>query len=519
MLGVVFFQELASAWERSRDTIGPQTATFVSLTLRGLGLALLVGIPTGLVLTRLPRIAGPVMALLALIQTVPSLVLLGLLMPFLGIGPQAALFAAVVYSVFPIVMNTYVGIRQVAPSVRDAARGMGMTGGQILWHVEMPLAFPVIMAGVRAGAVYVSGMIVIAALAGAGGLGDTITNGMSRADSGLIWLGGLPVLAITLILFWGLGGLAALARNNSVLGLWLGGGMIVALSTYALYGVIDRAFAARRADIVVGAKDFVEGQILAEIIKQTLEAHTDLRVEIPSRNLGTSLILQSLESGKIDLYAEYTGNLLTSKDGLDMPVPADKSRITALVREGMRQRYGLVLLEPFGLDNTYALCVTQETARRYRLRTISDLRRVPQVRIVIDTSFRTRPDGWDGLVHRYELHFDKPPIQVSPNLLYKALEQGEADLVIGFATGWQIQALDLVVLADDRGYFPHYHAAPLVREDVLLRYPQIRAILDRLGGKLDDQTMRQLNFEVARNKRSEAEVAHAFLEAKGLLNR
>ena len=516
MFAVVFFDELASAWNQHQDTFGAQTLIFLSLTLRALGLALLVGIPTGLALTQLPRVAGPVTALLALVQTVPSLVLLGLLIPFLGIGEQPALFAAVVYSLFPIVMNTCVGITQVSPAIRDAARGMGMTGGQVLWHVELPLAFPVILAGVRTAAVYASGMIVVGALIGAGGLGDYINNGMTRDDSGLIWLGALPVLVLTLLLFWTLGGIALLARKNSAVGMSLGGGLIVVLSAFAAYGLVERAFLTRRADIVIGTKDFIEGQILAQILKQTLEADTDLRVEVTS-SLGTSTIFKALRNGEIDLYAEYTGNLLTSKEGLDMPVPEDKASITSLVREGIHRRYPLVLLKPFGLNNTYAPSVTQETARRYQLRKISDLQRVPQLAVVIDLSFLTRPDGWKGLLEKYELHFEKPPRQVTPNLLYRALEQKETDLVIGFATDWQIKWLNLVVLADDRGYFPSNHAAPLVREAVLLRHPQIGALLDALGGQLDDENMRKLNYEVAVNKRSEAEVAREFLRRKGLV--
>ena len=136
---------------------------------------------------------------------------------------------------------------------------------------------------------------------------------------------------------------------------------------------------------------------------------------------------------------------------------------------------------------------------------------------MIDLSFLTRPDGWKGLVEKYELRFDKPPTQISPNLLYKALEQNEADVVIGFATDWQIQALNLVVLEDDRGYFPSYHAAPLIREAVLDRHPKIGEVLNRLAGQIDDEAMRRLNYQVAVEKRSEAEVAHTFLTAKGLL--
>ena len=275
-------------------------------------------------------------------------------------------------------------------------------------------------------------------------------------------------------------------------------------------------FQPRRADLVVGARDFTEGQILAEIVKQQIEAHTGLRVEVAS-NLPTSVSLKAMKSGAIDVYPEYTGNLLTNKEGLDLPVPADRTTITALVRREMQRRFGLVVLDEFGLNNTYALCVTRATADRYALRKISDLGRTPKLRLVVDFSFLTRPDGWQGLVGKYDLHFDKPPQQVSPNLLYRALEQNEADLVVGFATDWQIQSLDLVVLEDDRSYFPSYHAAPLVREEVLKRHPEVAEVLNRLAGRIDDRAMRRMNYQVAVEKRSEAEVARAFLLDQGLL--
>jgi osmoprotectant transport system permease protein len=512
-----FPSELANAWQRSRDTFPAQTLVFLSLTLRSLGLALLAGIPTGIVLTRLPRLASSVTAVLAVLQTIPSLVLLALTVSLLDIGAPAALFATVVYCIFPIVLNTYVGIAQVPPTVRDAARGMGMTGRQVLWHVELPLAMPVVLAGARSGAVAACAMVVIAAMAGAGGLGDYVLNGMSRDDPGLIWLGTLPVLALTLLLFWALGGVAWLSRRNSTVGMALGGGLIVVLAAYAAASLIVPALRPARADIRVGAGEHTEGLILGEIVKQMIAKHTGLSVEV-KRNLGTSVILKALKTDKIDLYPEYTGNLLTNKEALDLPVPKDRAAITPLVRTEMRRRFGLVLLEPFGLNNTYAPCVTRATARRYGPRTIGDLRSTPQLRVVIDLSFRTRPDGWDGLVQTYGLHFNQPPSQVSPNLLYKALEQGAADLVIGFATDWQIERLELVVLDDDLGYFPSYHAAPLVREALLRQHPEVAPILDRLGGRIDDKMMRKLNFQVAVEQRSEAEVARAFLREQGLLD-
>ena len=492
-----FFNDLASAWERSQDTFWPQARLFLALTLRALGLALLVGLPLGVLLTRVRRVAEFVTAVIALVQTVPALVLFALMISLLGLGQRPALAAAVVYSLLPVVLNTYVGITQVSPAVRDAARGMGMSALQILWHVELPLAFPVILAGVRTAAIAASGMIVFASV---------------------IWLGTIPVLLLTFALFVGLGSLERLARKKSALGMSLGGGLIVLLAAYAVYGLVEPAFTPRTADLRLGARDFTEGQILAEIIKQELEAQTGLRVEIVT-NLATSVSLKSLKTGDIDLYPEYTGNLLTNKDGLNLPIPADRATITPLVRAEMAARFKIAVLDELGLNNTYAPCVTRATAERFGLHTIGDLRRTPQLRVVVDLSFLTRPDGWPGLVAKYDLHFVKPPQQVGPNLLYRALEQKEADLVIGFATDWQIQAQDLVVLEDDRGYFPNYHAVPLVREATIKRHPEIVAALNRLGGRIDDRTMRQMNYPVAVEKRSEAQVARAFLQGQGLLEK
>jgi osmoprotectant transport system permease protein len=517
------FRALLEAW--SGQEFWAQTAVFLVLVLGSLGIALLAGIPVGILLTRARRLATPVIAALGVLQTFPSLALLGLLIPVLGVGPRAAIFLAVVYSLFPIVMNTYVGINQVSPAIRDAARGMGMTGGQILRRVELPLALPVLFAGIRTGAVNAIGIISFCALAGAGGLGDYIIRGMTRSDDLLIFIGAIPLLVLTLLIFWGLGAVAQVSRRNSQLGLILGGSLVAGLSLLGVWTVADQIYRQRaRAEqrpiapgreIRIGAKNFVEGEILAEILKQMLEGHTDLRVKVVP-NLTPSLIFKALKAGDIDLYPEYTGVLLTNKEALDLPIPEDRSTITTVVREQIRKRHQLVLLGTFGLNNTYAFCVPKPLAKELGLRRISDLRRHPKLRVVVDLGFLDRADGWPGLVKAYELDLPRPQL-LSPDLRYKALHSGNADVVLGFATDWEIAFYDLAVLEDDRHYFPSYHGAPLVRADVLERHPEIGKVLNRLHGQIDDDTMRRLNFEVARERRPEATVVREFLTKKGLL--
>jgi osmoprotectant transport system permease protein len=517
------FHALQLAW--TSGEFWAQTGTFLVLVLGSLGIALFVGIPLGILLTRVRLIATPIIAALGLLQTFPSLALLGLLIPLLGVGQPAAIFLAVVYSLFPVVMNTHIGITQVSPAIRDAARGMGMTNGQILRQVELPLALPVLLAGVRSGAVYAIGIITVCALAGAGGLGDYIVRGMTRSDDVLILAGAIPLLVLTVLVFWGLGAISWVSRRRGQLGLVLGGGVILALSCLGAWTVGEQVYrhlsrTEQRADggsreIRIGAKNFVEGEILAEILKQMLEGHTDLRVKVVP-NLTPSLIFKALKKGDLDLYPEYTGVLLTNKEALDLPIPADRSTITALVREQIRQRHDLVLLETFGLNNTYAFCTPKSLAEKLGLRRISDLRRFPTLRVVVDLGFLDRADGWPGLVKTYALNLPQPQL-LSPDLRYKALQSGNADVVLGFATDWEIAFYDLAVLEDDKGYFPNYHGAPLVRADVLERHPEIGKVLNRLKGQIDDATMRRLNFQVARERRREAEVAREFLKGKGLL--
>ncbi len=513
MIVATLITGLVEAWQRNQDSFAGQALVFLSLSLRAVGVALLLGIPAGIVLTRFSRLASPIIATLALLQTLPSLALVGLLIPWLGIGQPAALFVAVIYSLFPIVLNTYVGITQVPPAIRDAARGMGMTATQMLAGVELPLALPVILAGVRTGAVYAIGIITVCALVGAGGLGDFITTGLTRGDDGLVLLGALPILFLTLIIFWGLGGIASLSKRNSTLGLALGGGLIVALAAFAAVAPFARW---HRADVTIGSKNFTEGYILTEMLRQMLVEHTDLTVDVVP-NLGSNLAYKSLKAGRIDLYPEYTGNLLTGRDALNMAVPDDKSTITTIVRERMAREHGVVLLDLFGLNNTYALCVPSKLADERNLATIDDLVRAPDLHVVVDLEFNDRPDGWKGLMATYGLRFNQPQQQVNPDLIYRALEAGEADLVCGFATDWQIDAHDLVVLRDSRGYFPNYHGAPLIRADVLKRHPEIADVLGRLKDQIDDATMRRLNGQVAAGKRTEQDVVREFLRGKGLL--
>jgi glycine betaine/choline ABC-type transport system substrate-binding protein len=291
--------------------------------------------------------------------------------------------------------------------------------------------------------------------------------------------------------------------------------VIVLLAGYALVEWIRPLLETGPPPVRLASKNFVEGEILTEIQKQMIEAHTGLRIEVVPY-LSSAMIIKAIVNDEIDLYPEYTGNLLTNKDALDLPVPRDKSTITSLVRDQMRRRRHMIVLEPFGLNNTYAFCLKKSVARKYRLKTIGDLQRAPRLRIVVDLDFFDRPDGWQGMVKLYGLKLP-PPQFVDLSLRYKTLIEDKADVALGYATDWEIDAYDLVILEDDERYFPNYHGVPVLRENIWRKHPELGRVLNRLKGQIDDETMRRFSKRVALDKNSVATVARDFLSERGLL--
>ena len=271
----------------------------------------------------------------------------------------------------------------------------------------------------------------------------------------------------------------------------------------------------RENTIVIGSKNFTEQEILAELLAQHIERQTGLRVERRFYLWGTYICHQAILAGRIDLYPEYTGTALTAI--LKLPVESDPGAVYERVRAEYAQRFGLVATAPLGFNNTFAIVIRGEDARRFHLRTISDAARyAPEWRPGFGYEFMERPDGYRGLARSYGLRFAAPPRLMDLGLLYKALLEKQVDLVAGNSTDGLIAARDLAVLEDDRHYFPPYQAIPIVRRDTLARHPQVRAALNELAGKISDEEMRRMNYAVDGEHRDVREVVREFLRAKGL---
>ncbi len=267
----------------------------------------------------------------------------------------------------------------------------------------------------------------------------------------------------------------------------------------------------RRDRIVVGAKNFTESDLLAEIVAQQIERRTALPVERRLHLGGTFVCHRAITAGDIDLYIEYTGTAFTAI--LKQPPIADPDSVYRFVAAAYARDFKLQWTAPLGFNNTFAILVRRADAERYGLRSIADLVRVaPRWKAGFGYEFLERADGFAGLAKVYGLTFSRPPTAMDLGLTYRALADRRVDVIAGNSTDGQIAALDLVALTDDRGYFPPYQAAPVARGAVLEKYPAVRAALAELGGKISDAEMRRLNAQADVEHKDIVEIARAWLQ-------
>ena len=268
--------------------------------------------------------------------------------------------------------------------------------------------------------------------------------------------------------------------------------------------------------IVVGSKNFTESFILGELIAQQIEAHTNLKVERRFYLAGTYICQQAMLAGRIDIYPEYTGTALTAI--LKQGISRDKQDAYQRVKSEYERRFGLTLGPAFGFNDTFAMEIRGEVARRLNVKTLSQAAQfAPQWRAGFGYEFMERPDGYRGLVATYGLHFAEQPRIMDLGLLARALKDRQIDFAGGNATDGLIPALDLVALEDDRHYFPPYEAVPAIREQTLQLHPEIARVLADLGGKISDEEMRKMNYAVDAQHRDTQDVVREFLKSKGLV--
>ncbi|WP_437875858.1 glycine betaine ABC transporter substrate-binding protein [Sorangium sp. So ce513] len=486
----------------------------LELTLVALLVGAGVSVPLGVLVSRARRLEQPVLAVASVIQTVPSLALLAFMVPALAaigapsIGYLPALIGLVLYSVLPVLRNTVVGLASVDRALIEAADGVGMTPGQRLRRVELPLAMPMIVAGVRTATVWTVGTATLSTPIGAESLGNYIFTGLQTRNTAAVLVGCAAAAGLALVLDGAVRALeVGLRRRRRGL---------VAASTgaFALLYAITAAGIARDAlggggrTIAVGSKTFTEQYILSRVLAGKIERDTGLPTEAVE-SLGSTVAFDALRTGQIDAYVDYSGTLwATVMKRSDLP--ADRGEVLREVRRYLIEEHGIVVAAALGFENTYALALRRERAEQIGARTISDL--VPAARSMTiggDYEFFQRAE-WKTVEQRYGIAFARQR-SMDPSLMYEAVRSGEVDVISAFSTDGRIVSFDLRVLEDDRRAIPPYDAVVLASARLAREHPEVVEALRGLEGAIDAARMRELNVAVDERGQSPAEAAASLL--------
>lgn len=503
------------------------TIEHLELTIVSLIIVVLIAVPLGIFITRHKRLADVVINIAGVFQTIPSLALLGFMIPFLGIGSTPAIVALSIYGLLPIIRNTYVGITGVNPAIIDAGVGMGMTNRQILFKIELPLSMPVIMGGIRTATVLMIGVATLATLVGAGGLGDLIFRGIATANQELILAGAIPAALLAIIADFLLKNIevslqshtnrqnAAEVKQPSKFAK-IKKPLTIALGMLLLVTIVFNFSSSISNDkIVIGGKNYTEQDILVYLMAYTIEGNTNLKVDTKPYLGSTTIVAQAIDSGDLDIYAEYTGTALVSL--MQQPAESDPEKSYNIVSQYYKNNKNIIWLKPFGYNNTYTITVRSDAADELGLKKISDLKPYAKDMVLSCThEFAERPDGYPGLAELYGIEFGNVK-SLDPGLTYAAVRDNKADACDAFSTDGRIIAFNLRSLEDDMKFFPDYSCAPIVRKETLDKHPEIADALGKLKGKLTQETMQMLNAKVDLEKQDAKQVALEWLKANKII--
>ncbi len=486
----------------------------IQLTLVALLLGTGLSVPLGIVATRVRWLERIVLGIAGIIQTVPSLALLAMMVPLLAalqvqsIGYLPAIIGLTLYSTLPVLRNTVIGIAGVDPAYIEAARGVGMTPRQQLWRVELPLAMPVIVGGLRTSTVWVVGMATLSTPVGASSLGNYIFAGLQTRNYTAVMVGCVAAALLAQLL----DGLVRvieeglrLRRRRPV-----AAALTVLTALYLFTGVTlaSRFVGDDEPQVVIGSKGFTEQYILSEILARQVTTETGLGTAV-IQSLGSTVAFDALRSGDLDVYVDYSGTIWATILRRESTVE-NRGEVLGEVGRTLASDYGIRMVGPLGFENTYALAMRSADVRRLGLERISDL--IPHAaRLVFggDYEFFGRPE-WVALQDRYGLAFGDRRT-MDPSLMYQAVAQGDVDVISAFSTDGRIAAMDLTVLEDDLGAVPPYDAVMLVSDRLARERPEVVAALEALVGTIDADAMRAMNLEVDEAGRTPASVAEEFL--------
>ena len=484
--------------------------SFISVVI-----AIILGGIIGILISEFSKSTQVTLGIVNIIYTIPSISMLGFLIPFSGVGNITAIIALTIYGLLPMVRGTYTGIKNINPHIVEAAMGMGSTRFQILYKIKLPLAIPIILSGIRSMVTMTIALTGIASFIGAGGLGVAIYRGITINNSAMTIAGSLLIAVLALVVDILLG-----LIEKSLVGYRARRPQNYLKFAVAVVSIIVILFASsvitkKDHTINIATKPVTEQYIMGEMLSLLIEKETNLDVKLTHGvGGGTSNIHPSMEKGEFDLYPEYTGtgwSIVLKKEGL---YTEDKFGI---LNQEYVDKYNMDWVGMYGFNNTYGLAVRREIADKYNLKTYSDLKNVSsELTFGAEYDFFEREDGYNSLSKTYGLNFNKT-VDLDIGLKYKALENNEIDVMVIFTTDGQLSASDVVVLEDDKAFFPSYICGNVVRLEVIEKHPELLEVLKKFDNSITDDEMANMNYQVESQGKDPVDVAREFLERKGLL--
>ncbi len=463
-------------------------------------IAILLGGLAGILISEFQRAAKPTLAVINFLYTIPSISMLGFLIPFSGVGNATAVIALTVYALLPMVRNTHTGMSNIDPAVLEAATGMGSTRMQILFKIKLPLAMPVVMSGIRSMVTMTIALAGIASFIGAGGLGVAIYRGITTNNAAMTMTGSLLIALLALAVDFLLGFPEKRMQKRSAKAKKTNRILAAAAVVICLALVVTSALRTGKEETIhIATKPMTEQYVMGEMLKLLIEQDTDLTVELTQGvGGGTSNIQPAMEGGEFDIYPEYTGtawNMVLKNEDVYTEDLFDQ------LQQEYEENYSMEWRGMYGFNNTYGMVVRREIAEQYDLHTYSDLAAVAdQLVFGAEYDFFEREDGYDALCDIYGLNF-RETMDLDIGLKYQALEQEQIDVMVVFTTDGQLSASDAVVLEDDKQFYPSYLCGNVVRGEVLEEYPELNRVFEKVTGLISDSDMAQMNYEVETENR------------------
>ncbi|KRM67516.1 glycine betaine ABC transporter periplasmic protein [Apilactobacillus ozensis DSM 23829 = JCM 17196] len=453
------------------------------------------------------KVSQIILNLFGVVQTIPSLAILGILIPIVGIGSKPSIIALVVYAIMPVFQNAYTGLNNIDPKLLVSAKSLGLSETFQLFHIKLPLAYKDILAGIRVSTVMTVGAATLASFVGGGGLGTFIMSGIQTNNNSEIIVGATISALLTLLFSFLINLISKISHKMVIL---TSISVLLIVSSLTLYN----NFSSKKT-ITIAGKMGSEPEIIINMYKQLIQNSNNIDVVLKPNFGGTSFLYNALRNHSIDIYPEFTGTVIKDVLKTNENIPKNPLSYYLKSKNELKKRYDLVYLKPMKYQNRYCLAINKQDASFYNIKTISDLKN-SSLTAGFDPDFMKEYTSNKGLRKTYNLKFRKV-VSMDAGLKYKALNKKEISITDAYTTDSQLRSKNVLVLKDDKNFFPPYQGAPLVRNDFYNKNYKIVKSLKVLQNKITNKDMIRMNYLVNTKHQKASDVARKYLLRKKLI--